>query len=196
MAESQWAYCPTQFEDFASPSVYTHGGKGNVLLFMSDQSPSKSNNAIEWVVSNMDLWAVLLPISSSGSLGMHLQLTNGACQYNGMDHSEYAIDPATGGAILRIDADFHFRLLESIKEQLDSSSANNNDSIEFSIQPLPIAIAVYSDQFRHCLPLVVKPLLHLSFQLPRVFPRWGMKGEVETCLHRGTRLLLVRVWVV
>ena len=155
-AESLWAYCSDQFDDLAvpltpeyngtskSPSVYTHGGKGNFLLFLSDRAPAKNsgagkelNGAAEWVASSMDLWAAPLPLSSSGSLGTPTRLTNVACQFNGVDLSEYAIDPISGGVILRVGADLLFMSSESIQSKLQQSDKGQD--------PLQLPIAVYSD---------------------------------------------------
>ncbi|KAL7550866.1 hypothetical protein ACHAWF_014071 [Thalassiosira exigua] len=152
-AESLWAYCPDQFDNLAvpltasyngtskSPQVYKHGGMGDLLLFMSDRAPSQSKqekgtSALEWIASSMDLWAAPLPLSSSGSLVNITRLTNVACQNDGIDLSEYAIDPLSGGVILRIGADLHFMSHESIKDKLYRSADSNT-------RPLPIA--VYSD---------------------------------------------------
>jgi len=168
-AESLWAYCPNNNDDLAipltgdyngtskSPSVYyTHGDDeddNDVLFFMSDRSPvvqqggSKKSNAAaatEWVASSMDLWAAPLPISL-GPLNP-IRLTNVACQYNGLDLSEYAIDPSSGGVILRVGADLHFMSLESIKEKLyPSLSTKEESNPPFSTAQQPLPIAVYSD---------------------------------------------------
>ena len=155
-AESLWAYCPDRFNDLAipltsdyngtskSPSIYTHDDFDDVLFFMSDRAPvqSGSGEATEWIASSMDLWAVFLPVSSSGSLGTPKRLTNVACQNNGIDLSEYAIDPTSGGVVLRIGADLHFMSFESVQEKLSSSSKKEPNHRSITQQLL---IAVYSD---------------------------------------------------
>jgi len=167
-AESIWAYCADKFDDVAvpltgdyngtskGPSVYTtHGDDANgattdVLLFMSDRAPvmrddgdgvgSESDDATEWLPSSMDLWATALPLSSSGALDTPVRLTNVACQFNGIDLSEYSVDPATGGVILRIGADLHYLSAESIRDKLPTVVTRGSFS---TIEPLHIA--VYSD---------------------------------------------------
>jgi len=162
-AESLWAYCPDKFEDVAlpltsdyngtskSPSVYPmHGDdgiKGNALLFMSDRAPSKLN-VTEWVPSSMELWAAPLPLSPNGGFGTPVRLTNVACQFDGIDLSEYSVDPLSGGIILRVGADLHFMPMKAVMEKLQTLSSlkgNNNQESNTvpSIQQLPIA--VYSD---------------------------------------------------
>ena len=156
-AESLWAYCENQFDDLAipltgdyngtskSPSIHSIDGD-DVLFFMSDRAaPSKSDNdtdtaTFQWIASSMDLWAVALPISAEGTLGTPTRLTNAACQFNGIDLSEYTIDPLTGDVILRIGADLHFISSESIQAKFSGKDDSTGTS---SIQQLPIA--VYSD---------------------------------------------------
>lgn len=159
-AESLWAYCPERFDDLAvpltgdyngtskSPSVYSNEDGTDLLLFMSDRAAllqSELNQAIdpeehetEWVPSGMDLWAVPLPLSASGELGMPIRLTNVACQHGGLDLVEYVVDPATGGVLLRIGADLHHLSWQSLQDRL--LDANGSFS---ATEPLPIA--VYSD---------------------------------------------------
>ncbi len=105
------------------PLVHDFGGHvGEWLLFMSDRAAvvlGDSNNAktgaTDWAATSMDLWAAPLPLTSSGTFaGEPTRLTNVACRFNGIDLSEYAVDPSTGRTILRIGADLHYLSPQSI----------------------------------------------------------------------------------
>ena len=157
-AENLWSYCPGEFNDLAipltadyngtskSPIVYSHGGHGDWLFFMSDRAVDSSgsiggaNQTSGWAASSMDLWAAPLPVTLSGFSSTPTRLTNVACQYNGMELMEIAVDQSNGAVVLRIGADLHYMSMEAIEEKLYSSKTALGET---QIQQLPIA--VYSD---------------------------------------------------
>jgi len=148
-AESLWGYCQDEYDDLAfpltgdyngtskSPSIYyTDDEKeDDYIFFLSDRSRSTDNK--QWLASSMDLWAAPLPLSPSEPI-KPTRLTNVACENNGIDLSEYAIDSSTGGVVLRIGADLHYMSPETILAKLKKGNKNNQQSIQLSI-------AVYSD---------------------------------------------------
>jgi hypothetical protein len=145
-AESLWGYCQDKSFPLTgdyngtskSPSIYYTGDDkdDDYIFFMSDRARSTDNK--EWLVSSMDLWAAPLPMTSSEPI-KPTRLTNVACQNNGIDLSEYTIDPSTGGVILRIGADLHYMSPESVSAKLGNKKNNNQRMIQ------PLSISVYSD---------------------------------------------------
>ena len=198
-AENLWAYCPGEFDDLAipltadyngtskSPTVYSHGGFGDWIFFMSDralhhsESVGNGNKTIEWVASSIDLWAAQLPITQSGFSSIPKRLTNIACKFNGMELMEYAVDQSSGAAVLRIGADLHYIPMETIIEKLYPSKQT---TVEYQIQQLPIA--VYSD-----FSSMQERIIPLKISDDTVFDAYATSYGVSTLLTaRGQTFVL------
>eukprot|EP00984_Skeletonema_dohrnii_P006777 scaffold2419_cov126-Skeletonema_dohrnii-CCMP3373.AAC.3 len=174
-AENLWSYCPGEFDDLAipltadyngtskSPIVYSHGGHGDWLFFLSDRAVDRSgsiggaNQTSGWAASSMDLWAAPLPVTLSGFSSTPTRLTNIACQY-GLEVMEYSVDQSNGAVVLRIGADLHYMPMEAIEEKLYPSKKAPGET---QIQQLPIA--VYSD---------------FSSMQERIIPLWLSKETI------------------
>ena len=146
-AESLWVYCPGENDDLAvhltsnyngtskSPSIYSYGDAQDVLLFMSDRSELRATP------STMNLWAMALPVTEAS---FPIRITDVACKNNGIDLSEYSIDPIADGVILRIGADLQYIPEREVKKRLSPLFSTSKEQEKWNdIVTLPIG--VYSD---------------------------------------------------
>lgn len=144
-AESLWVYCPRENDDLAvpltgnyngtskSPCVYSYEDGQDVLLFMSDRSGRSATP------STMNFWAMALPVTEAS---FPIRITDVACKNNGIDLSEYAIDPTAGGVILRVGADLHYIPEREVMKRLSPLFSKQQEQWN-NIGALPIG--VYSD---------------------------------------------------
>jgi hypothetical protein len=157
-AESLWAHCPGLNDDLAIPLTGNYNGTSKapsvykfdeqkVLLFMSDRSSVGNGENSQWVASTMNLWAMKLPITTFEDLSQPIKITNVACNNNGIDLSEYAIDSVDGGIILRIGADFQYVSEEEVKHRLSPlfGQSKKQQQPKWNDYNQPLPIAVYSD---------------------------------------------------
>lgn len=171
-AEQLWAYCdnreiavPLGTNLYAgtskSPQIFTDPINGlPYLLFLSDRSwnhttTSSSSSFVEpeWTPTTMNLWASRLPMETDlynpdgtakilGQMGPFIQLTNVACQFNGMTLLEYTSDVDTGNILLRVGADLFWLSSDKVHRLLTSKTTVDSASIP---RPSSVYIQINSD---------------------------------------------------
>ncbi len=88
-----------------------------------------------------------LPVKASGLVDTPIRLTSVSCEHNGLDLSEYSVDPISGAIILRIGADLYYLPKETIANKIlrESNEKRNPDDSDPIQETQQLPIAVYSD---------------------------------------------------
>ncbi|EEC47716.1 predicted protein [Phaeodactylum tricornutum CCAP 1055/1] len=146
-AEALWAYCDGQALAYPltpnyngtskTPSIYETATE-KYLLFLSDRNTDNRP-------STMNLWATPLPTSSNLKKGHFvmpkpIQITNVACQMEGLALQEYAVDPISKKIVMRIGADLFELTAEQVQTMLQSLNTGSTPPT-----PTRLPVLVYSD---------------------------------------------------
>jgi C-terminal processing protease CtpA/Prc len=132
-AESLWAYC----DDASSPpnpayrllrddeyrgtsknpELYEYDGQ-NYLFFLSDRGYKETPQQPEFQPDRMNIWAVHLENGRPSDLRDLIQITDVSCDFEGRVIREFAVDPVTLHATLRIGADLYHLPADVIQGKL------------------------------------------------------------------------------